>query len=477
MTTYDALAVRQRLAGDFHRPQYHFLPPSNWMNDPNGLIQWQGKYHLFYQHNPFGPLWGNMHWGHAVSADLVHWTDLPIGIAPTPGSADETGIFSGCCINNNGVPTAVYTGTRGAHNEVQTQCLATSHDDDLLTWEKYPGNPVLSEVPAESGQTNDFRDPFVWKEADGWYMVLGSRIKDVGGAVFLYRSTNLTEWEYLHPLLVSSSGHPAGVWECPNFFRLGDEWVLIISAITGVSTPTVIYFVGSYENHQFTPVYEGVLDDGTMYAPLSFVDEQQRRLLIGWLREARSDDDQRNAGWSGVQSIPRVLLLDDQHRLHSSPVPEIESLRGVHFHMDATDLDGNIPLDMRGRSLDIEAAFDVEAGGSAGLILACSLDQTERTELVYEAASQQLIVRKISPDGAVPLVTPLKEVAHPLAAGEMLTLRILLDGSVIELIANGRTSVTSRIYPLSAESDGVRLLGSNARLQTLDIWAMPSIWA
>src|ERR1700733_3246251 len=104
MITETARALRQRSNTDFHRPQYHFLPPSNWMNDPNGLIQWKGKVHLFYQHNPFGPLWGNMHWGHAVSADLVHWTDLPLALAPTPDSPDETGIFSGCCVNNNGVP-------------------------------------------------------------------------------------------------------------------------------------------------------------------------------------------------------------------------------------------------------------------------------------------------------------------------------------------------------------------------------------
>src|SRR6185295_11326601 len=110
-------------------------------------------------------------------------------------------------------------------------------------------------------------------------------------------------------------------------------------------------FVGSYENHIFTPVYEGVLDYGTLYAPLSFVDDQKRRLLFGWLREARSEIDQRNAGWSGVQSIPRVLTLDNQHRLHMTPVPEIEAIRGEHFHRDAMALAGKVPLDVSGQSL------------------------------------------------------------------------------------------------------------------------------
>ena len=476
MTLDDAFVLRQRFAGDPHRPQYHFLPPSNWMNDPNGLIQWKGKYHLFYQHNPFGPLWGNMHWGHAVSADLVHWTDLPLAIAPTPGSADETGIFSGCTVNDNGVPTIFYTGTRGERNEIQTQCLATSHDD-LTTIQKYPDNPILPTPPLKTVQSRDFRDPFVWKEADAWYMVIGSRIQDVGGAVFLYRSTNLTHWEYVHPVLINTTALKESVWECPNFFPLGDEWVLIISGHTGSITGSVNYFVGSYENHQFTPVYEGVLDYGTMYAPLSFVDDQKRRLLFGWLREARSEIDQRNAGWSGVQSIPRVLTLDDQHRVQMTPAPEIEAIRGEHFHMGATNLTQAIPLDVRGRALDIEAVFDLDMDGSCGIVVNCSPDEKERTEIVYDAAARQLIVRKITPEDDGSLVTHVREVSHDLVVGEALRLRILLDGSVIELIANERTSLTSRVYPLRADSDGIRLLGTKARLQSLDIWKMPSIWS
>src|SRR3954470_10280575 len=100
MTSEAPVAARQHLAADSHRPQYHFLPPSNWMNDPNGLIQWKGAYHLFYQHNPNSPLWGDIHWGHATSLDLVHWRDLPLALAPTPGGPDETGVFSGCAVNN-----------------------------------------------------------------------------------------------------------------------------------------------------------------------------------------------------------------------------------------------------------------------------------------------------------------------------------------------------------------------------------------
>lgn len=436
------------------------------MNDPNGVIQWQGKYHLFYQHNPNGPLWGDMHWGHAVSSDLVHWQDLPVALAPTPGGPDEAGCFSGCAVDNNGLPTLIYTGTRGARNEIQTQCIATS-SDGLLTWTKHAGNPVLSEVPAESGQTRDFRDPFVWKENGRWYAVLGSRIQGAGGAVFLYRSDDLIHWEYLHPLLVGDASRNGVIWECPNFFKLGDHWVLIIAAHTGHSTGEVFYFVGQYENDRFVPAFEGILDYGQLYAPLTCVDARGRRLLFGWVREARSETEQRLAGWSGVQSIPRVLTLDSQQRLLMAPVPELEAIRGQHHHYGAE----TTQVDAAGLALDIAAEFD--AVGRRGLSVACSPDGVERMDIVYDASTQRLGIHKVSAEVNHAINTHSREVRHELAAGEPLQLRILMDGSVVEIIANQRTSVTSRVYPTQAENNRVRLLGSP---RSLDIWEMPSIW-
>ena len=466
-------ALRRQFAHDSHRPVYHFLPPSNWMNDPNGVIQWQGKYHLFYQYNPNGPLWGDIHWGHAISPDLVHWEDLPLALAPTPGSPDEAGCFSGCAVDN-GLPTLIYTGTRGERNEIQTQCLATSHDD-LLTWQKYDRNPILSAIPAESGQNSDFRDPFVWQEADGWYMVLGSRIKDVGGAVFLFRSANLTEWEYLHPLLVGDSHRSGAIWECPNFFQLDDRWVLIISSHTGVTTDRVLYFVGTYENHQFTPTHSGemVLDYGHLYAPLTMRDDQNRRLLIGWLREARSSVDQQWAGWSGVQSIPRVLHLDERDRLLMQPIPDLETIRGQRHHY-ATNQAPTL-AEVTSLALDIAAEFDPTPSATCGLSLVTVPGDQERLDIYYDPSSQQLVARQILPEANAADSAHTREVPHELAAGEAFTLRILLDGSVVEIIANERTSLTSRIYP----PPDVRLTVQPfeiANWRSLDIWEMLSIW-
>jgi beta-fructofuranosidase len=229
-STASAFAQRKGLVDDAHRPHYHFLPPSNWMNDPNGLIQWKGQYHLFYQYNPYGPFPGHMHWGHAVSADLVHWTDLPIALTPTAGRADAHGCWSGCAIDNHGTPTLLYSGVHP-----QVVCLATS-DSELLIWNYYPGNPVIADPPVElqARTGGDFRDPFVWREGDYWYLLMGSSIQGVGGAILLYRSVDLTTWEYLHPLLTGDVNifEPVRIgviWECPNMLTFGEQRVLLFS--------------------------------------------------------------------------------------------------------------------------------------------------------------------------------------------------------------------------------------------------------
>ena len=460
---------------DFQRPQYHFLPPANWMNDPNGLIQWKGKYHLFYQHNPYGPLWGNISWGHAISEDLIHWKHMPLAMQPTPGGPDETGCFSGCAVSNDNVPTIIYTSTTGERNECQTQSIATS-DDELISWQKYSGNPIISEVPTELGQSSDFRDPFVWKEDDTWFMVLGTRIKDVGGAVLLYRSQNLIDWEYLNPLLVSTDKKHGQIWECPNFFKLDEKWVLIISAHAGSMTDTVFYFVGNYKDFRFVPECSGVLDYGNLYAPLTFEDDLHRRILFGWLREARSEVDQRLAGWSGVQSIPRVLHLDKQNRLVMKPVSELERIRGKQYSIDRMPLGHETELDVTGLHLDITAKVNLSSEGQCKFSFASSDDRTEQVEISYDNKRNLLCIEKRFPETNGAITTHKREVIHQLSNDELLELRILLDGSVVEVIANNRTSLTGRFYPSDPNHKHVFLHGEHANLETLDIWEIPSIW-
>ena len=477
MTHSTAREIRQQMAGDPLRPRYHFLPPANWMNDPNGVIQWDGAYHLFYQHNPAAPVHHRIHWGHAVSQDLLHWDDLPLALVPTPGGPDETGVFSGCAVDHDGVPTLVYTGVRGAAFEVQTQCLATSRDG-LITWEKHPHNPVLPDVPAIANQDGDFRDPFVWREGDMWLMAVGSRIDGVGGTVFLYRSADLLRWEYVCPLYTGDQARNGYMWECPNFFRLGDRWVLIVSPQYLLPQSgdrmmgSTVYFVGDFDGERFEPFYEGTLDYGCLYAPLSLADDGGRRLTWGWLREERSRDAQMAAGWSGVQLFPRVLSLRND-RLHMQPAPELETIRGAHQRRAALELTPDpVQLDGAGLYFDLELTFD---GARLELALACTPDGGQQTRLVYDRAAQTLTLDRARSSTHPDTDRDPAFVPHTLAAGEALTLRVLLDGSVLEIIANGRTSLTSRIYPSQTANLGLRVSGQGTVI-TLNVWEILSIW-
>jgi len=474
-----ALESRMLLAGDPHRPQYHFLPPSNWLNDPNGLIQWKGQYHLFYQYNPFEPVWGAIHWAHAISDDLVHWRDLPIALAPTPGTVDEYGVFSGCAFDSDGVATVMYTGVRrrADGSRIELPCLATSTDDDLVRWEKYRGNPVIASAPP-GFDVLGFRDHGVWREGDTWYQVIGSGIRGVGGTVFLYRSVDLMHWEYVHPICTGDRSETGEMWECPDLFPLGDVHVLMISPIPLGKT---LYFLGSFREHRFEARHRGVVDDGGyFYAPQSFTDDHGRRVMFGWLREGRDPSAQHAAGWAGVMSLPRVLLPAADGALGVEPAPELSALRGRHLGVDSATVSPATPMQVgvQGVALEIVAEFVPAQAGQFGLKVRCAPDGSEQTLIAFEPGSGWLSIdrERSSQDAAVdrePHGTHVK-----LAARENLTLRIFVDRSVIEVYANARATLTSRIYPSRDDSVGVELFAHEGpvRLKKLDVWEMGSVW-
>jgi beta-fructofuranosidase len=455
-------------AGDHQRPKYHFLPAANWMNDPNGPIFWKGKYHMFYQYNPHGAFWGSMHWGHAVSTDMIHWKHLPIALAPTPGAPDKDGVFSGCAVDNNGVPTIIYTGTKP-----ETQCIATS-SDELHTWKKHPGNPVIPGPPTDLRVTG-FRDPCVWRENDTWYMALGSGIAGVGGAVLLYASPDLIQWTYMHPLFTgkmdpkSTAKGPVGtgeMWECPSFFSLGDKHVLLISTQGG--TP---YFIGTYKNFQFESEVEGRLDTGAYYAPITQLDAQGRRIVWGWIPERRSSMAQRTAGWSGVLSLPRVLSIRSDGKLGIEPAVQTRALRqGRQNYLNIAIPDGKparVP-GVSGDGLEIRVEIDPADADEYGIQLCCSADLVESTPIVHHR-----ILNRLS--GAQPRTSQNGNLM--LAEGEPLRLTIFVDCSVIEVFANGRACLTERVYTTKPGNTGVALYskGGSAKVRSMQVFEMKPI--
>ncbi len=328
------------LAGDPLRPTCHLLPARGWMNDPCGPIFWKGKYHMFFQYNPHAAVWGDMHWNHAVSDDMVHWRRLPVALAPTPGGPDADGCFTGSAVVLDGKPTFLYTGVqavtpeqatlRDEHSSLrESQCLAIAADDSLVHWIKQPA-PVIPKPPADMKVTG-FRDPAPFRLRGSWYTLIGSGIAARGGMVLLYRSDDMRTWEYLHPLISGTwRGQPGTnpvdtgeMWECPDFFPLGEKYVLIHS-----TEGKTYWQVGRLD--QATMLFHaettGLLDYGDYYAPKTQLDEHGNRILWGWIRESRPEAEYSRAGWAGLMSLPRLITVENG-RLHMQPAAPVAQLR------------------------------------------------------------------------------------------------------------------------------------------------------
>ncbi|HEX8523063.1 MAG TPA: glycoside hydrolase family 32 protein, partial [Tepidisphaeraceae bacterium] len=366
---------------DPQRPTYHFLPPKGWMNDPNGLIQFKGQFHLFYQHNDQSAVHNKIVWGHAVSPDLVHWEHRPIALRPDK-PYDAAGAWSGCAIENNGVVSIFYTGV-----QPETQCLVTS--PDLVTFEKHPSNPIIPAPPAGVKVTG-FRDPCVWKDGDTWLMVVGTGVKDVGGALALYRSRDGVKWDYVHIAAVGDKAATGEMWECPQLFAISQEKHVLVVSPYGRS----LYMLGTWKDLKFTPESRGEIDlGGALYAPQVFPDEKRRLIMFGWLWENRQKAEQH--GWQGVQSLPRVLTLGDDGRVNFEPAEEVKTLRREHRHLDNVELKPDTPQiarDVQGEALELAMEINPGKAEQVALHVRCSPDEKERTSIVFDRAAATLSV-------------------------------------------------------------------------------------
>ena len=449
-----------RAARDPLRPHYHLMSASRWIGDPNGPIVHNGEYHVFFQHNPYADSGERCSWGHAKSADLAHWKRLPIALTNGPQDYDSMHVASGCCVVHDGLPTILYTGMSPSPDRPQqrseVQCIAHSHDG-MLSWTKDARNPVVAGPPRDD--LVGFRDPFAWREEDAWYIVVGSGIRGKGGTALLYRSEDLTQWEYLHPLCVGFGE----MWECPNFFPLGDKHVLVVSPYD-----TVRYAIGTYRDHHFSPESWHDLDLGgrrNFYAPNGLEDDRGRRLVWGWIQGGGT------AGypWDGALTLPRILTLRSDGRLGMSPAPELQTLRHSQVHFDdllITPVTPNPLSDVTGKSLEIVLEFEPLDATTFGLLVRRSPGGEEGTTVGYDTARRQLIAGDRS--GAFDL----------LADEDTLRMQVFVDNSIIEIYVNGRICFTNRVYPRRPDSLGISLFahGGNVRVKSLDCWQMDALW-
>jgi beta-fructofuranosidase len=468
-------ALCRKLASDPLRPQYHLLPAHNWMNDPNGPIFFRGRYHMFYQYNPQAAVWGNMHWAHATSPDMIHWQHQPIALAPTPHSPDSDGVFSGSAVLDHGTPTVIYTGVAppasaseatlrdGVHTWRETQCLAVAEDDSLRSWKKLPA-PIIAAPPAGLDVTG-FRDPCLWREAGKWMLILGSGTRQQGGMALLYTSSNLRDWTYLHPLVTGSpSGSNANnpvasgdMWECPDFFPLDNKRVLLVSTMGKVH-----WKIGTYTQQRFTPEKEGVVDWGAYYAAKTMLDRDGNRILWGWIRETRPDADLIAAGWAGVMSLPRVLSLSAENDLQMEVLPSAASLRGLRT--------ATLNLVDQERALDRVLIRDL----AAELELTTQSKDDEFSITLQSDAGDFAAISCTRRDGRRELRVNEHVAPVPGNVGSPISFHIFCDGSVLEIFANRTVSLTTRIYKIP--SGPLRLTrAGNFSVNFLNVWQLKPI--
>lgn len=465
-----------------YRLGYHLMAPSGWMNDPNGLIYFNGQYHAFYQHYPYGETWGPMHWGHGISDDLIHWHHLPVALAP--GEAyDRDGCFSGSAVDDQGTLTLIYTGHNVIDPEkdviVQNQNIARSRDG--IHFYKANANPVIQQQPAGMGQ--DFRDPKVWRENGVWFMVVGATKHDQG-QVLLYESANLEEWTYRGVLAQNDGGNEGYMWECPDFFKLGDKYVLLASP-QGVEPEgdrylnhhQTVYMVGDYVNGQFIRSSFTELDYGhDFYAVQTLLDGKGRRIAIGWMDMWESPKPSQKHGWAGAMTLPRELVLTEEGKIAMKPIEELTLLRQQSTPIGPLHVKHVYPILSSGNLVELEAQFAlVDSDASAfGIRFCCAADGSEETVLRFDLLKHTVTLdRSRSGEG------PGGARTVSIKSAATIDVRLFIDRSSVEVFINdGETVITSRIYPQET-STGMTVFaeGGSIVMPTCTVHKLKSIWS
>ncbi len=433
------------------RPKIHFSAKKNWLNDPNGFSYYNGKYHLFFQYNPKGITWGNMSWGHAVSDDLVHWTELGVVLLPDQ-PYDKDGVFSGSAVTMGKEHFIYYTGVdivnEGAR---QVQCLASSKDG--VRYEKYRNNPILE--ADEAGNAFDFRDPKMWFKGNELYMIVATRKNGCGKAV-VYHSANGYTFSRSHEFTKEKTGF---MWECPDLFSLNQQWLLIFSAmkVEGYQAENVTFIAPVDFNYEKadTAVHDYELMDygADFYAPQTMEDPRGRRIVIAWLRMEKPLNE--DAKWVGTMTLPREIffteekiyyrVIDDilKNKLAINPKEEVSKQKNG---IDSL----NLIYHLKKREVyEVKIEFDVSKD-----FYLCYGKENE-LEVTYSHAKRQVAVSRKNAEGSKDIYL------SPVLNEKIVSLQILLDESVAEVFINeGRYVISTVIYK---KETGGRLLISDAK--------------
>lgn len=459
--------------GERFRPQYHFSAPKGWLNDPNGLVFFEGEYHLFYQYNPEDLCWGAPHWGHAVSTDMLHWKNLPVALSP-----DELGtIFSGTIVADVENSSGLFNGRGGLvalfthHGADGTECQSLAYSADRgRSWRKYAGNPVLR--GKDDPDWKDFRDPKVLRWNGRWLMLVG------GGRYRFFVSDDLIHWDYLADMALFE--------EFPDLFQVDGCWILNVNGYA--------YYVGEMTARGFLPRQEPLPEDfaNSWQACYSYENMPgDRRVWLAWMRDSGKGP---TAPWRCNLSIPRETRLKETTRgkkLLQYPIAEVENLRRECFRLDDVPMEQADLSSLRGTRLDIEMVVRREgdepfgircfSNGKRWAEIGCRpqermvyVDTVKASSPEFDDASTMFSERMSMHGNQTAILARRFSCYHP--AGETVKLRLLLDGSTLEVFFDdGEAVATTNVYP-GDDADGLELFGAKARLCSLRIWRMASVW-
>ncbi|KUP23567.1 GH32 C-terminal domain-containing protein [Paenibacillus sp. DMB5] len=498
---YDDIRLdRTPLLADRHRPQYHVSPPAHWMNEPHAPIYFDGQYHLFYQHNPQGPYFHHIHWGHWVSEDLVHWRDLPIALAPEKDQLAPDGIWSGSATYDaDGLPVLFFTAGNDSASPNQSVALARStysedKDPDLVRWIKHP-EPLIVQQQG-MGAFGDFRDPFVWKDEDGWYALVGSGTEGGAGAALAFTSKDMLNWTYKGSFFeadIQKFPYLGPIWELPVFLPLGSDkqgvskHLLLVSPVGAGADVEVFYWIGQLDKHSlsFLPDQEEpqLMDVGDFHftGPSGMVDPVTGRNIVFTIAQGdRTSVLEYQSGWAHNGGLPVSVYLREDGRLGIEPIQELRSLRGekrLSLH-DKSLIEANEQLKaIQGDMLEIQLEMERGSAAQLGIKVRCTPDGEEETLLYYDWKESMLLADRTKTSQHSEEKCSGIQGGKLELCGENLKLHLYLDRSMVEAYANGLKSLTTRVYPGRKDALGLELWGDGeALVKSMDIWEMKSIW-
>jgi fructan beta-fructosidase len=492
-----------------HRPQFHFTPPKMWMNDPNGMVYYEGEYHLFYQHYPDANVWGPMHWGHAVSKDMVQWEHLPIALYP-----DSLGlIFSGSTVvdwkntsgfGKNGNPplVAIFThhlmaGEKAGKHDFQYQSIAYSNDKGR-NWTKYEGNPVIP----NSDKIHDFRDPKVTfdETSKQWIMVFAA-----GNHVKIWGSKDLKKWTHLSDFGKEYGNHQ-GVWECPDFFEMvvdnGEtmqkqqkKWILLQSLNPGSPNggSGTQYFVGDFDGKKFTleSKFAKLVSNGKAkwldlgrdnYAGVTWSDVPKRdgrRLFLGWMSNWDYAMQVPTQNWRSAMTLPRELILKqnkDGFYIVSQPVSELKTLRKEHFSIDKKNMSGKLYLSkeskISSKGMEMEISFENTGISSKTFEIVLSNTKNETFRIGFDVEENAFFSdrTKAGKHEFSDKFATKRHLAPRISTSKIMKMHLYIDVASCELFADDGTAVMTDIFFPTEDFTEVEIIGEG--VLSGDIWAL-----